>query len=531
MAACSDLMDEYVDVVASKEYRDAMPPIPPNDDHKCLLRLSDIDEIIKDIRVVKHDKSCKDRDVTDEDAKEFAELFKEPSENDTETDFDKELCKMLESAMDSDNKSNNSKPMPPNFNNVAKPTPSKTFANQCSNNHSKAVSIAHPLLSSASGVIKKSFPSPSFANQRSNVQRDEIPRKIPALAASVTHSSSPDLMEKIKNSFKRKSDQAATRWNKQAEQIRNSSNNIPEPKWQMPKSNIPLSAPEEDEVFEPPKSLHPDFMTASRALKIQNVKNFGNANQIQPKSSDPSENRSEKKRLGYHNFPVRAKAPEPQKMEIDEEKHPLLAGIDEDILETIKRDIINCTKDVTWDDVAGLTAAKQTIYEAVVLPFLCPDLFTGLRIVTKGILLFGPPGTGKTLIGKCIASQVNATFFSVSASTLTSKWMGQGEKLVKALFLYARAMQPSVIFFDEIDSILSKRNENEHESTRRLKTEFLVQLDGAHTASEGDRLLFLGATNRPQELDDAARRRFTKRLYIPLPDLDVSFTNLSSKFN
>lgn len=106
---------------------------------------------------------------------------------------------------------------------------------------------------------------------------------------------------------------------------------------------------------------------------------------------------------------------------------------------------------------------------------------------------------------------------------MTSKWIGEGEKLVRALFLYARYKQPSVIFLDEIDSILTKRNESEHESSRRLKTEFLIQLEGAHTTNEEDRILLVGATNRPEELDDAARRRFTKRLYIPLPEFEVSW--------
>ncbi|VDM30825.1 unnamed protein product [Hydatigera taeniaeformis] len=148
------------------------------------------------------------------------------------------------------------------------------------------------------------------------------------------------------------------------------------------------------------------------------------------------------------------------------------------------------------------------------------DIFTGLRGPPKGLLLFGPPGTGKTLIGKCIASTSQSTFFSISASSLTSKWVGDGEKMVRALFTIARIHQPSVIFIDEIDSLLSQRSEMEHESSRRIKTEFLVQLDGVATGSE-DRLLLIGATNRPQELDEAARRRFVKRLYIPLPCLQA----------
>lgn len=107
---------------------------------------------------------------------------------------------------------------------------------------------------------------------------------------------------------------------------------------------------------------------------------------------------------------------------------------------------------------------------------LRPDIFTGLRRPPKGILLFGPPGTGKTLIGKCIASQSNSTFFSISASSLTSKWIGESEKMVRALFAVAKCHQPAVVFVDEIDSLLKQRNDSEHECTRRIKTEFLVQL-------------------------------------------------------
>lgn len=121
-----------------------------------------------------------------------------------------------------------------------------------------------------------------------------------------------------------------------------------------------------------------------------------------------------------------------------------------------------------------------------------------------------------------MASQSKSTFFSISASSLTSKWIGDGEKMVRALFCVARCHQPTVIFIDEIDSLLSQRSDTEHESSRRIKTEFLVQLDGATTDSE-ERLLVIGATNRPQELDEAARRRFVKRLYIPLPVFEVIF--------
>lgn len=194
-----------------------------------------------------------------------------------------------------------------------------------------------------------------------------------------------------------------------------------------------------------------------------------------------------------------------------------LKNIEPKMIELIMSEIMDHGPPLNWDDIAGLEFAKTTIKEIVVWPMLRPDIFTGLRGPPKGILLFGPPGTGKTLIGKCIACQSGATFFSISASSLTSKWVGEGEKMVRALFTVARCHQPAVIFIDEIDSLLSQRGETEHESSRRIKTEFLVQLDGATTSSE-DRILVVGATNRPQEIDEAARRRLVKRLYIPLPE-------------
>uniref|UniRef100_A0A095AWM7 Fidgetin-like protein 1 n=1 Tax=Schistosoma haematobium TaxID=6185 RepID=A0A095AWM7_SCHHA len=185
-----------------------------------------------------------------------------------------------------------------------------------------------------------------------------------------------------------------------------------------------------------------------------------------------------------------------------------LKQFDQKIVDMIMSEIMDSKSSITWDDIAGLEFSKKTLQEIVILPMLRPDLFVGLRGPPKGLLLFGPPGTGKTLIGKCIASQSNSTFFSISASSLTSKWVGEGEKLVRALFSIARIHQPSVIFIDEVDSLLTQRSETEHESSRRIKTEFLVQLYP---------LIFFTEFDRPQELDEAARRRFVKRLYIPLP--------------
>ncbi|KAI8614504.1 P-loop containing nucleoside triphosphate hydrolase protein [Chytriomyces sp. MP71] len=178
---------------------------------------------------------------------------------------------------------------------------------------------------------------------------------------------------------------------------------------------------------------------------------------------------------------------------------------------------------VEWADIAGLAHAKRTIQEAVIWPMSRPDIFNGLRAPPKGLLLFGPPGTGKTLIGKCIAGQSGATFFNISSSSLTSKWVGDGEKMVRALFAVARVEQPSVIFIDEIDSLLTQRTDGENEASRRIKTEFLVQFDGCGTSAE-DRILLIG---QPGEIDEAARRRFRKKLYIPLPEPEARLSLLN----
>jgi SpoVK/Ycf46/Vps4 family AAA+-type ATPase len=152
-----------------------------------------------------------------------------------------------------------------------------------------------------------------------------------------------------------------------------------------------------------------------------------------------------------------------------------LKHIDPVMVERIQSEIMEEQRHVEWDDIAGLDHAKNSIKEIVVWPMLRPDIFTGLRGPPKGLLLFGPPGTGKTMIGRCIASQSGATFFSISSSSLTSKWVGDGEKMVRALFAVARCSQPAVIFIDEIDSLLSQRTDGEYDASRKIKTEFLVQ--------------------------------------------------------
>ncbi|KAM7267183.1 hypothetical protein ACFE04_009349 [Oxalis oulophora] len=197
-----------------------------------------------------------------------------------------------------------------------------------------------------------------------------------------------------------------------------------------------------------------------------------------------------------------------------------LRNLEPRLIEHVSNEIMDRDPNVRWDDIAGLEHAKKCVTEMVIYPLLRPDIFKGCRSPGRGLLLFGPPGTGKTMIGKAIAGEAKATFFYISASSLTSKWIGEGEKLVRALFGVASCRQPAVIFVDEVDSLLSQRkSDGEHESSRRLKTQFLIEMEGFDSGNE--QILLIGATNRPQELDEAARRRLTKRLYIPLPSSEA----------
>ncbi|KAM3195111.1 hypothetical protein ACQJBY_071272 [Aegilops geniculata] len=175
---------------------------------------------------------------------------------------------------------------------------------------------------------------------------------------------------------------------------------------------------------------------------------------------------------------------------------------------------------VTFDDIGALECVKDTLKELIITPLKRPELFSKGQLLkpAKGILLFGPPGTGKTMLAKAVATESGASFMNVSMSSIASKWFGEGEKYVKAIFSLASKLSPAVIFLDEVDSMLGKRqNREEPETTRRMKNEFMVNWEGLLTKDD-ERVVVLAATNRPYDLDEAVIRRLPRRLMVNLPN-------------
>jgi katanin p60 ATPase-containing subunit A1 len=187
----------------------------------------------------------------------------------------------------------------------------------------------------------------------------------------------------------------------------------------------------------------------------------------------------------------------------------------------IEREVIRKQADVSWDQIAALHDAKRLLRECCVMPLLMPELFTGLRQPWNGVLLFGPPGTGKTLLARAVASETGTTFFNVTPASVISKYHGESEKIVTTLFAMARHYAPSVLFFDEIDALMSERGASgEHEASRRLKTTFLSEMDGINSGQDS-RIVVIGTTNCPWDLDVAMKRRLEKRIHVRLPDVEA----------
>ena len=195
----------------------------------------------------------------------------------------------------------------------------------------------------------------------------------------------------------------------------------------------------------------------------------------------------------------------------------------------IEREVLQRKPNVQWQSIAGLKEAKSLLQEVVVLPNIVPEFFKGIRRPWKGVLLVGPPGTGKTLLAKAVATECKSkSFFNVTSSTLTSKYRGESEKLVRVLFHMARRLAPSIIFIDEVDALVgcsssSSGGSDSNDASRRFQSELLIQMDGLQEEAAGEEgvksaVLVLAASNHPWNVDEAFRRRFEKRIYIPLPD-------------
>ncbi|KAH6659709.1 ATPase [Truncatella angustata] len=179
---------------------------------------------------------------------------------------------------------------------------------------------------------------------------------------------------------------------------------------------------------------------------------------------------------------------------------------------------------VGFDDIGGLEDIIEEVKESVIYPLTMPHLYSqggSLLSAPSGVLLYGPPGCGKTMLAKAVAHESGASFINLHISTLTEKWYGDSNKLVRAVFSLARKLQPAIVFIDEIDAVLGTRRSGEHEASGMVKAEFMTLWDGLTSANERGtpaRICVLGATNRIHDIDEAILRRMPKKFPVSLPD-------------
>jgi len=196
---------------------------------------------------------------------------------------------------------------------------------------------------------------------------------------------------------------------------------------------------------------------------------------------------------------------------------------------------------ITFDDIGGLEDVKASLHELLILPVCRPELFAKKKLAAtpKGILLYGPPGTGKTLLAKATAKECNVVFINLNWSSILSKWLGESEKLATAVFTLARKLQPCIIFIDEIDSFLRNRSSYDNEANSHIKAQFMSMWDGLN-ASDDMKIVVIGATNRPDDIDEAIKRRMPRRFFVDLPGptqredilkIILADENLDKKFN
>ena len=291
----------------------------------------------------------------------------------------------------------------------------------------------------------------------------------------------------------------------------------------------PFEVWEKDEP-EDPKERDPDVWSPPKVNSNNRGFNRERANNYDPKADQAGKGQNPKgKDTGKKEYNIFIRTPpKPKKSAFYLHYYPEGEGPDGELIEMVEREVMIRRPNVEFDDIAELEGPKNILKEAVLLPLLMPDFFRGVRRPWKGVLLYGPPGTGKTILAKALATQGKTMFFNVSPTTLASKWKGESEKLIRILFEMAHFYAPSIVFIDKVDALDQKRDDGDNEASRKVLAEMLVQMDGISGKLDQENLsveelkknivMVMGATNLPWDLDKVLRRRFEKRVYIPLPN-------------